>query len=67
MKNYLLKLLPHITLILALIMLTLFVFDQFNRAMMFLANDLTKWLLAALAALVIVQSVIAIARHRKSR
>ena len=60
------KLLPHITLIIALIMLTLFVIDQVNRAMMFLATDLTKWLLAVFAVLVVVLSVTAIvSNHRK--
>ena len=58
--------LPHATLIIALILLTLFVIDRINRAMMFLANDLTKWLLAVFAVLVIVQSVMAIVKaHRK--
>lgn len=65
MKRFLLRLLPHATLIIALIMLTLFVIDRFNRAMMFLANDLTKWLLAVLAVLIVVQSVIAIVQSRK--
>ena len=37
-----------------------------NRAMMFLATDLTKWLLAVFAVLVVVQSVTAIvSNHRK--
>ena len=67
MKKLLIKLLPHVTLIVALIMLTLFVFDQFNRAMMFLTNDLTKWLLAVLAVLVITQSAIAIAQNRRQK
>lgn len=59
-------LLPHATLIIALILLTLFVIDRVNRAMMFLATDLTKWLLAVFAVLVIVQSVTAIvSNHRK--
>ena len=59
-------LLPHATLIIALILLTLFVIDRVNRAMMFLANDLTKWLLAVFAVLVVVQSVMAIVKaHRK--
>lgn len=67
MKKLLIKLLPHVTLIVALIMLTLFVFDRFNRAMMFLTNDLTKWLLAVLAVLVITQSAIAIAQNRRQK
>ena len=59
-------LLPHATLIIALILLTLFVIDRVNRAMMFLATDLTKWLLAVFAVLVIVQSVMAIVKaHQK--
>lgn len=55
------KLLAHAMLILSLLLLTLFVVDRFNRAMMFLSNELTKWLVAVFALLAAVQAVLLIA------
>ncbi len=42
------RVLPHLTIILALLCFLLFAIDRFNSNMMFLANDLTKWILALL-------------------
>lgn len=47
-----LKILPHLCIALAVNVFTFFVIDQLNRAMVFMANDITKWLLAVMAALV---------------
>ncbi len=52
---------------LSFVLITLLVTDRFNRAMNFINNDITKGGLAALAALVIVQSIIQIVRDRKER
>lgn len=53
----LLRLLPHVTLILALMMLTFFVIDCFNEAMAFLNNTLTKRLLCVFSVCAIILSV----------
>ncbi|MBR7164853.1 MAG: hypothetical protein IKD18_01105 [Clostridia bacterium] len=63
--SFLLGLLPHITLILSLMLLTFFVIDQFNEAMAFLDNTITKWLLAITAFLTVILSVLAIFRQSK--
>ena len=51
------SLLPHLTLILSLMLLTFFVIDLFNESMAFLANSITKWLLALDAFLTVILSV----------
>ena len=45
----LIRIIPHLTVILALICLVLFVLDRFNGNMRFLMNDITKWIVAALS------------------
>ena len=70
MKNFLEKLaglLPHMTLILSLMVLTFVITDRYNRAMAFINNDLTKALLFLLALLVIVQSVLIIRIQRRKQ
>ena len=57
--------LPHATLILSLMMLTLFIIDRVNEAMAFLNNDLTKWVLAVFALLTAVLSVLTILRDER--
>ena len=51
------SLLPHVTLILSLMLLTFFVIDQYNESMAFLANTATKWLLGIDALLTAILSV----------
>ncbi|MBR3837135.1 MAG: hypothetical protein IKJ74_03230 [Clostridia bacterium] len=63
--SFLLGLLPHITLILSLMLLTFFVIDQFNEAMAFLDNTITKWLLGITSLLTVILSVLAILRQPK--
>lgn len=63
--SFLLGLLPHITLILSLMLLTFFVIDQFNEAMAFLDNTITKWLLGITSLLTVILSVLAIWRQPK--
>ena len=57
--------LPHITLVLSLMMLTLYITDRQNRAMGFINNDITKALLAVMSVLVIVESVYLIVHLRR--
>ena len=59
------RILPHLTLVFALLMTTLFIFDRFNEAMAFLSNNLTKWLLLAFCLLVIALSIRAIVKDQK--
>ena len=56
---------PHLNIALSVVMLTLFVLDRFNRAMVFLNHDLTKWMLAVFCILVLIQSVLYIIFRRK--
>lgn len=61
------RILPQINFILALVLLVLFVTDRFNRAMSFLANEYTKWILFAFCLTVILQSLLAIMRSCRRR
>ena len=56
--NKLKALLSHLTVILALMFLVFLVLDQFNPMMNFIDNDISRWLLAALCASGIGQSVL---------
>ncbi|MGM9647509.1 MAG: hypothetical protein ACI3YH_05205 [Eubacteriales bacterium] len=60
----LMKILPHINIVLAITMITLFVTDRYNRAMKFLYNENTKWLLFIFCITVLLQSLIQIYLHR---
>lgn len=57
--------LNHVTLILGVIVLALFITDRFNRAMAFLANEMTRWLIAVFALLVIIEAVLFIVERRR--
>ena len=50
--------LPHVNIALGITVLALFVTDQFNRAMNFVNNDMTKTLVMIYCVLIIIQSVI---------
>ena len=47
-------------------MITLFVTDRYNRAMKFLYNDNTKWLLLIFSILVVLQALIQIYLNRSA-
>ncbi len=51
------KLIPHITIILALMTLTFFVIDRFNSFMDFMTSEMSKWVFAALAVFAIASAV----------
>lgn len=59
--------LPHINLSLAVVLFTFFVIDRFNRAMAFINNDITKWMLAVFCILVLIQSVLYIIFRRREK
>ena len=52
------RLICHLTVILALMFLVFLVLDQFNPMMNFIDNAISRWLLAALCASGITQSVL---------
>ena len=59
-------LLQHLNLAMGIVILTLFITDRFNRAMAFLANETTRWLVAVFALMVITETVLSIViRYRK--
>ncbi len=60
-------LLPHLTLILSLMILTFFVIDQFNEAMAFLNNAITKWLICVFSVLTMILSVSSVISGEKRR
>jgi hypothetical protein len=61
--RFLWRLLPHITLILSLAVLTFFTIDLFNESMAFLNNSITKITVAALSLLCAVLSVVTVIRN----
>lgn len=58
--------LPHLNIALAFVLLVCFVTDRFNRAMSFVNNDITKWMLAIFCVLVIIESVL-YAKYRRNK
>ena len=59
------KILPHICIVLAGIVVIFFVIDRFNQAMTLMSNDMTKGILFALGIVAIVVSGMLIARQRR--
>lgn len=57
--------LPHINVTLAVVLLVLFVTDRFNRAMAFINNDITKWMLCIFCLTSLLQAVIYAYQRRK--
>lgn len=58
--------LPHFNIGLAVTLLTLFATDRFNRAMAFINNDITKWMLAVFCITVLIEAIYLSAIHRKA-
>lgn len=62
--QYLLNVLPHINIVLAVTMLTFFVVDRYNRAMSFIDNDITKWMLCVFCATVLIEAIATVIYRR---
>ena len=60
------NLLPHVNIALSVTLLTLFVTDRFNRAMAFINNDITKWMLAVFCCTVFIEAVVHAYARRKA-
>lgn len=54
------RVLPHLTIILSLMLLTFFVIDRVNSAMAFMTSEMSKWLFMAIAVCAIFTSIFAI-------
>ena len=50
----LLDILPHLALVLSLMHVVFLIVDRFNRAMAFVNNDITKWLLSISALIILI-------------
>ena len=61
------RLIPHITIILAMMTLTFFVIDRFNEFMDFMTSELSKWVFAALAVFALATAVRLIAADWKEK
>ena len=59
------KVFPHAAIIISLMYLIFFGIDRVNSAMNFINNDMTKWLLVALALISIANAVTVIAFDRR--
>ena len=59
--------LPHSAIIISLMMIVFYILDQFNDAMAFINNRITKGLLLALAIISILNAINIIAYHRRHR
>ena len=59
--------LPHLPLVLSVMILTFFVIDQFNEAMAFLNNAITKWLICIFSVLTMILSVSSVIQREKRR
>lgn len=65
MKRLIVRVLPHLTIILSLMTLVFFAVDGFNPVMAFMASELSKRIFAVLAVCSIATSVMLIARFWK--
>ncbi len=61
------RIIPHLCLILALMMLTFFTIDLFNPSMAFLNNTLTKYLLALFSLLSLIPALYMILKEEKGQ
>lgn len=61
-----LNILPHVNIALAVTLLTLFVTDRFNRAMAFINNDITKWMLCVFCVTVLIEAIALATTRRKA-
>jgi hypothetical protein len=59
------KVLPHISIIFSLLMITFVILDQYNPGMNFLGNDAFKLMLIAYGVITAVSSVITVIRSKK--
>ena len=57
--------LGHLAIILSGMYLVLFAIDRVNRAMFFIDNNITKWLLVILSLVTIVNAILLLAQQRK--
>ena len=60
-------LISHLSIVLAVMMITFYVTDRYNRPMAFINNDLTKMLMLVMSILIVVQSVYIICVHRRKQ
>ncbi len=60
------RLLPHLTLILSLALLTFYVIDLFNESMAFLNNTITKAMVGVTALLTVIHSVLSILNQNRN-
>lgn len=65
MMKKLIKVIPHISIILSGMLLTLLVIDRINSAMNFINNDHTKIIILILCLLTVFQSIIQIIAMRR--
>lgn len=65
MMKKLIKAIPHISIILSGMLLTLLVIDRINSAMNFINNDYTKIIILILCLLTVFQSIIQIIAMRR--
>lgn len=61
-----LNILPHVNIALAVTLLTLFVTDRYNRAMAFINNDITKWMLCVFCVTVLIEAIALATTRRKA-
>ncbi len=64
--NACLSALPHINIILSVVLLVLFVTDRYNRAMAFINNDITKWMLCVFCVTSLFQAIVFAYSRRKA-
>ncbi len=65
--SHLLRIIPHLCLILSLMMLTFFIIDLINPSMAFLNNTITKYLLALFSLLSLIPTLYMILKEEKGQ
>lgn len=58
-------LLPHFSLALSIVLMTCFILDRYNRAMNFINNNITKWMICVLCAMTMILAVLYIYERRR--
>ena len=65
MKKRIIRILPHLTIILSLMFITFWILDIYNPLMNFLSSDLSKGLLLLLCISALITAMITVALDRK--
>lgn len=57
------KIIPHITIVLGLMCVTLYIFDRYNGVLALMSNEISKGIILALSVFSVITSILLVVRH----